>query len=203
MSIDPILHPDTIQYLAKELEQLVTSGAQSAESRDRHLEDVRICTSAVVQIEARIADLRRILRHGDPENAERYAEHAGAGQVGERERRLADFRDLVAFWEANPQVPVPDYGTLHIGSSDGVALADVDTLAEAFGTQAEDSRNGYRGVQKKFGHTITLHVSVKIPPEPEPLPEAAEPPGVLSADDVVGIVNEEAAARAKSRAVSS
>lgn len=181
MSVEPVLHPGTIEHLATELVKLSSSAEQAAVSRDRHLEDVRACTRALVQSEARAGDLRRILRHGDPENAERYADPAGAQQLGERERRLADFRDLIAFWESNPQVPVPDYGTLHAGSSDGVTVADLDALAEVFGVQPVTGRGGYRSAEKKFGRTISLNVSVKVPPEPEPLPEAEQPVPVQAA----------------------
>lgn len=171
----------TLESLAAAVRGCEAQAAKKRAARDRLLAQAREAALEVASLTEQAAGLREILGGLDKEAYQRAFGEPFAGDEinGEvepsREQQLADLRDLLAFLEATPEIPV-DHRYWGIGlprcESDAERIAAVDAVAVILDEDPKrrphysgDTKEQY-GVERMFGH-IRLYADVVVEREPE------------------------------------
>lgn len=106
-------------------------------------------------------------RRGDVPMTYYYTDAGGRG------RFIAGLRDLAAFLESNPGVPVPRFTTtVFLFPPDGTdqeRRAEIDVIASQFSTQAYSTQDGYYEASRFFGPVE--YRAVAIPRESSSSPD--------------------------------
>lgn len=165
-------HPDTVDEWRNYLKTLLGLANRARETRDQHLSDARTAAETLASYEGRMADLRHLLRQVDADNPD-YSEPA-PDPVDERARRLADWRRLLDYLEAHPELPIGSHAGFHLGhgSEAHVAPEEVEAAARLFGAEVE-TYSSHITTRLWFDDTVALKISADRVRQPDP---ADEPP---------------------------
>lgn len=167
-----------IEYSDELIESLRVSLGQWDSAADESREHVRDHTLALADRTTRAAELRRLLRHVDPERAAMYAER-GPDPVTNAGRIAAELRAMAALVET---LPVARFGSVQIEVNirDAVAAAALVDAAHAAWPEAERLEHvGFTDVRAfVWPDASPVHRLLRVSP-------VAEPEPVTPSDDAV------------------
>lgn len=182
----------TLEVLAATIREIERKADEAGRERDRLLAEAREAAQERSGLMMQATNLREILSGADSKYYATYVSMFGEpfdpNAESTREQFSDALRDVAAYLESTPQLPIGERGHITIkttGSTPAEQRADLDRIAEIMGVEVKEavsySNSTMYAASLDFG-PVYLYASVNVPNEPQP-----EAPGGVLDEGMTGM----------------